>query len=324
MSNSMKGMSLITLEEFSPEQVQALLSQAIELKRKKQARLFARSLANRNFCLMFQRPSCRTRTAFAIAAADEGAQAHLMSPQEIRFGSGESIKDIARVLGRMFDGIAIRAYDTPLVEEVAEYASVPVWNALTEQHHPTQALADFMTLQENGIALPGAKMAYVGEGKANVVTSLMVAAAKLGVELRVVTPKGHHPEPSLVDRLLGWQHHDKARIVVTSDLRAGLLGADAVYADMWVPMEGDWDIAKMARDFQGYQINREAMAMTENPKAIFLHCMPAQHNLHTEFARRHPEAIETTDEVFDGPCSRAIEQAENRMHTIKAVMVSTV
>ena len=324
MSNSMKGMSLITLEEFSPEQVQALLSQAIELKRKRQARIFPRALVNRNFCLIFQRPSCRTRTAFAIAAADEGAQAHLMSPQELRFGSGESIKDIARVLGRMFDGIAIRAYDTPLVEEVAEHAGVPVWNALTEQHHPTQALADFMTLQENGIVLPGARMAYVGEGKANIVTSLMVAASKLGVELRVVTPKGHQPEPSLVDRLLGWRHHDKARIIVTSDMREGLLGADAVYADMWVPMEGDWDIARMARDFRGYRITREAMAMTGNPKAIFLHCMPAQHNQQTEFARRHLEAIETTDEVFDGPCSRAIDQAENRMHTIKALMVSTV
>jgi ornithine carbamoyltransferase len=324
MSNSMKGMSLITLEEFSPEQVQALLSQAIELKRKKKARIFPRSLDNRNFCLIFQRPSCRTRTAFAIAAADEGAQAHAMSPQEIRFGSGESIKDIARVLGRMFDGIAIRAYDTPLIEEVAEHAGVPVWNALTEQHHPTQALADYMTLQENGIMLPGAKMAYVGEGKANVVTSLMVAAAKLGVELRVVTPKGHHPEPSLVDRLLGWRHNDKARIVVTSDMREGLLGADAVYADMWVPMEGSWDIPAMARDFHGYQIDREAMAMTENPRAIFLHCMPAQHNLQTEFARKFPEAIEATDDVFDGPLSRAIDQAENRMHTIKALMVSTV
>ena len=324
MSNSMKGMSLITLEEFSPEQVQALLSQGIELKRKKRARIFPRTLVNRNFCLIFQRPSCRTRTAFTIAAADEGAQAHLMSPQELRFGSGESIQDIARVLGRMFDGIAIRAYDTPLIEEVAEHAGVPVWNALTEQHHPTQALADFMTLQENGIPLAGARMAYVGEGKANVVTSLMVAAAKLGVELRVVTPKGHHPEPSLVDRLLGWRHHDKAKIIVTSSMREGLLGADAVYADMWVPMEGDWNIAAMARDFHGYRIDRAAMALTENPKAIFLHCMPAQHNLETEFARRHPEAIETTDEVFDGPCSRAIDQAKNRMHTIKALMVSTV
>jgi ornithine carbamoyltransferase len=324
MSNSMKGMSLITLEEFSPEQVQALLSQAIELKRKKQARIFPRSLTNRNFCLIFQRPSCRTRTAFAIAAADEGALAHAMTPQEIRFGSGESVKDIARVLGRMFDGIAIRSYDTPLIQEVAEHAGVPVWNALTEQHHPTQALADFMTLQENGIALPGAKMAYVGEGKGNVVTSLMVAAAKLGVELRVVTPKGHHPEPSLVDRLLGWANNDRAKIVVTSSMREGLLGADAVYADMWVPMEGNWDIPAMARDFRGYQINREAMAMTENPRAIFLHCMPAQHNLATEFARKFPEAIEATDEVFDGPLSRAIDQAENRMHTIKALMVSTV
>ena len=324
MSNSMKGMSLITLEEFSPEQVQALLSQAIELKRKKRARIFPRSLADRNFCLIFQRPSCRTRTAFAIAAADEGAQAHAMTPQEIRFGSGESIKDIARVLGRMFDGIAIRAYDTPLIEEVAEHAGVPVWNALTEQHHPTQALADFMTLQENGIALAGAKMAYVGEGKANVVTSLMVAAGKLGGGLRGVTPKGHHPEPSLLDRLLGWRHNDRANIIVTSSMREGLLGADAVYADMWVPMEGDWDIPAMARDFRGYQINREAMAMTENPRAIFLHCMPAQHNLQTEFARKHPEGIEATDEVFDGPLSRAIDQAENRMHTIKALMVSTV
>jgi ornithine carbamoyltransferase len=247
-----------------------------------------------------------------------------MSPQEIRFGSGESIKDIARVLGRMFDGIAIRAYDTPLIEEVAEHAGVPVWNALTEQHHPTQALADFMTLQENGIALPGAKMAYVGEGKANVVTSLMVAAAKLGVELRVVTPKGHHPEPSLVDRLLGWSRHNQARIIVTTDLHEGLQGADAVYSDMWVPLEGEHDFEGMARDFQPYRLTREAMALTANPNAIFLHCMPAQHNLETTFARRHPSTMEVTEEVFEGPLSRAIDQAENRLHTIKAVMVATV
>ena len=301
-------MDMITIEEFSPEQVQALLSQAIELKRKKQARIFPRALTNRNFCLIFQRPSCRTRTAFAIAATDEGAQAHAMSPQEIRFGSGESIKDIARVLGRMFDGIAIRAYETPLIEEVAEHAGVPVWNALTEQHHPTQALADFMTLQENGIALPGAKMAYVGEGKANVVTSLMVAAAKLGVELRVVTPKGHHPEPSLVDRLLGWRHNDQAKIIVTSDMREGLRGADAVYADMWVPMEGNWDIPAMARDFHGYQINREAMAMTENrARSSCIACGAAQS---ADRVRPSIGGDRGDGQVFDGPLSRAIDQAE--------------
>ena len=324
MSNSMKGMSLITLEEFSPEQVQALLSQSIELKRKKRARIFPRSLADRNFCMIFQRPSCRTRTAFAIAAADEGAQAHAMSPQEIRFGSGESIKDIARVLGRMFDGIAIRAYDTPLIEEVAEHAGVPVWNALTEQHHPTQALADFMTLQENGIALSGAKMAYVGEGKANVVTSLMVAAAKLGVELRVVTPKGHHPEPSLVDRLLGWRHNDQGQdrrhvryARRAAGRRRGLcrhVGADG--RELGHPGDGA-RLPRLPDQPRGDGDDRESARALPA-----LHAGAAQPA--TEFARKYPEAIEATDEVFDGPLSRAIDQAENRMHTIKALMVSTV
>jgi ornithine carbamoyltransferase len=324
MSNSMKGMSMITLEEFSAEQIAALIAQALELKRKKQQRIFPRSLVNRNFCLIFLRPSCRTRAAFAVAAADEGANAQVISREEIRFGHGESVKDIARVLGRMFDGIAIRAYDNRLIEELAEHAGVPVWNALSEQHHPTQALADLMTLQENGIALSGGKMTYIGEGKANVITSLMVAAAKVGLELRIVTPPGHAPEQSLVDRLLGWSRHNQARIVVTSDLREGLAGADAVYSDMWVPLEGDHDFEGMARDFQPYRLTAEAMALTENPNAIFLHCMPAQHNLETAFARRHPSAMEVTEAVFEGPRSRAIDQAENRLHTIKAVMVSTV
>ena len=324
MSNSMKGMSLVTLEEFSSEQIEALIAQSLELKRKKQQRIFPRALVNRNFCLIFLRPSCRTRAAFAVAAADEGANAQVIAKEEIRFGHGESVKDIARVLGRMFDGIAIRAYDNRLIEELAEHAGVPVWNALSEQHHPTQALADLMTLQENGIPLSGGKMAYIGEGKANVITSLMVAAAKVGLELRVVTPPGHEPEPSLVDRLLGWSPRNQARILVTNDLREGLQGADAVYSDMWVPMEGEYDIEAMARDFQPYRITREAMAMTENPSAIFLHCMPAQHNFDTSFARKNPTALEVTDEVFEGPLSRAIDQAENRLHTIKAVMVATV
>ncbi|MBL9034854.1 MAG: ornithine carbamoyltransferase [Rhodospirillaceae bacterium] len=324
MSNSMKGMSLVTLEEFSSEQIEAIVAQSIELKRKKQQRIFPRALVNRNFCLIFLRPSCRTRAAFAVAAADEGANAQVIAKEEIRFGQGESVKDIARVLGRMFDGIAIRAYDNHLIEEVAEHAGVPVWNALSEQHHPTQALADLMTLQENGIRLCGGKMTFIGEGKANVITSLMVAAAKVGLELRIVTPPGHEPEPSLVDRLLGWSPRNQARILVTNDLREGLQGTDAVYSDMWVPMEGDWDIEAMARDFQPYRLTREAMAMTENPNAIFLHCMPAQHNFETAFARKFPSTIEVTDEVFEGPRSRAIDQAENRLHTIKSVMVATV
>lgn len=324
MSNSMKGMSMITLEEFSSEQIAALVAQALELKRKKQQRIFPRALVNRNFCLIFLRPSCRTRAAFAVAAADEGATAQVIGREEIRFGQGESVKDIARVLGRMFDGIAIRCHDNRLIEELAEHAGVPVWNALSEQHHPTQALADLMTLRENGIPLNGGKMTYIGEGRANVITSLMVAAAKVGLELRIVTPPGHAPEQSLVDRLLGWSRHNQARVIVTTDLREGLRGADAVYSDMWVPLEGEYDFEAMARDFQPYRLTREAMALTENPNAIFLHCMPAQHNLETAFARRHPSTMEVTEEVFESPLSRAIDQAENRLHTIKAVMVSTV
>ena len=323
MSNSMKGMSMITLEEFSSEQIAALVAQALELKRKKQQRIFPRTLVNRNFCLIFLRPSCRTRAAFAVAAADEGANAQVIAREEVRFGQGESVKDIARVLGRMFDGIAIRCHDNRLIEELAEHAGVPVWNALSEQHHPTQALADLMTLQENGIPLSGGRMTYIGEGKANVITSLMVAAARVGLELRIVTPSGHEPEQSLVDRLMGWGRNE-ARILVTTDLREGLQGADAVYSDMWVPLEGEHDFEGMARDFQPYRLTREAMALTENPRAIFLHCMPAQHNLETAFARRHPSTMEVTEDVFEGPQSRAIDQAENRLHTIKAVMVSTV
>jgi ornithine carbamoyltransferase len=323
-TESMKGKSLITLEDLSTGQILTLIHDAILRKQMKRNRVFPRKLQHSNIGLIFLRPSCRTRASFMVAATDEGAHPHVFAADELRFGSGESIKDIARVLGRLFDGIAIRSHETSLIEEVAAYAGVPVWNAMSNEHHPTQVLADLMTIAENGIDIEGAAMAYVGHGRGNVVISLMAGAAKMGMELRLVAPPGTEPEPELVARLFGPDKHPKARLIVTDDPEEGLDNAQVVYGDMWVYMDTGEDIAALTQGFRDYRITRHMMRLTGRSDTILLHCLPSQHNLETAFARAHPYAIDTEDAVFEGPRNRAFDQAENRMHTIKALMLATI
>lgn len=321
-SISLKGRDLITIEDLSGEEIVALVDRAIRRKSAiRQGSPVERALTGKHICLIFMRPSCRTRAAFSVAALDEGANPHAMSAEEIRLGQGESIRDIARVLSRMFAGIAIRTDDTATIREFARHADVPVWNAMSNEHHPTQALADIMTLRESGI-IAGEKLAFVGHGRGNVCVSLMGAAAKTGLKLTIVTPPGCEPDPAVIARLQGL--HPQAELKATTDVAKGVLGARAVYADMWVNMcFTGMSVEQQIVGFEPYRVTEELMRMTMQRGSIFLHCMPSQHNNETAFARAHPTALDTDDEVFEGPRSRVIDQAENRLHTIRALIAAT-
>ncbi len=324
MSTAMKGRCLLTLEEFSASEVNQLIALARDLKRQKAEREFAKRLANRNFCLVSLKPSARTRSAFVVAAADEGAHLEIFSAEDIRFGTKESVKDIARVLGRMFDGIAFRGFGHQIAVELAEYAGVPVWNGLTDDHHPTQALADLMAIEEEFGRCQGVKVAYVGDGRNNMVTSLAIGALKTGLDLRIVAPVELQPAAEAIAAWTARPEHPDATITVTADIAAGIGDCDVVYGDVWVSMGEEDSIAERIRLLGAYKVTEQVMAATGKPAAIYLHCLPALHALDPDFARTYPGIMEVADDVFEGPRSRVFDQAENRMHTIKAVMVATV
>ena len=324
MPVNLKGKSLLTLEEYSAVEIDHLIFQAIVLKELKRSRVFPKGLANRNFCLVFLKPSIRTRTSFVVAASDEGAHVETLDSKDIRFGLKESVKDIARVLGRMFDGIAFRGFDHCVVEELARYSGVPVWNGLTDDHHPTQVLADLMTIKERFGRVEGTRLAYVGDGRNNIANSLMIAASKMGIDLRIVAPAALQPTAQRVQQSQRAGSHPIARIMVTSDIVAGVKDCHAIYGDIWVSMGEEHLVHERIRQLKGYKITAETMVATGRDDAIYLHCQPALHDLETEFARQHPDVLEVSDELYEGPRSLVFEQAENRMHTIKALMVSTV
>jgi len=321
---NLKGRSCLTLEEFSAVEIGNLLDDALSLKADKRARVFGRHLANRNICLIFLKPSCRTRVAFAVAAADEGAHVEILSKDDLRFGVKETVKDIARVLGRMFDGIAFRGFDHAIVEALAKHAGVPVWNALSDEHHPTQALADLMILREEFGRLQGLKLAYVGDGRNNVVTSLAVASLKMGIDLSIVAPPELQPNGAMVAQLDRLKIGSTGSVRVTADAAEGLAGADAVYSDVWVSMGEEALLETRIAQLRHLKVTPALMALTGKAETIYLHCLPALHDLDTEFARAHPDACEVDDAVFEGPQSRVFDQAENRMHTIKALMVASI
>ncbi|MGB7369904.1 ornithine carbamoyltransferase [Erythrobacter sp.] len=320
---SMKGMSLLTLEEFSGDQITQLIDRAIELKNLKQARKFPKNLENRNFCLVFLKPSTRTRTSFVVASCDEGAHLEIFGHEDIRFGIKESVKDIARVMGRMFDGIAFRGYDHSVVEDLARYSGVPVWNGLSDDHHPTQALADLMSLKEEFGEIRGRKLAFVGDGSSNVVRSLVIAGAKTGLDFRVVSPTELQPDRATIEPYLTAADPD-FRLTITEDVTEGVAGCDAIYGDIWLSMGEEHLVKHRIEILEPYRIDEAMFAKTGNAKAIFLHCLPALHDDETEFAKSHPGVIDVTDDVFEGARSRVFDQSENRMHTIKAIMVETV
>jgi len=323
MPISLKGRSLLTLRDFGADEIRHMIDTAADLKAAKRSGILPRRLAGKNIALIFLKPSTRTRAAFAVAAADEGANLEVLPPHDIRFGEKESVKDIARVLGRFFDGIVFRGFEHERVREIALWAGVPVWNALCDTYHPTQVLADLLTVREVFGRIRGVRLAYVGDARNNLARSLMIGATKMGVDLRILAPPELSPSPELVKELMN-EAAVGANIRVTREPREALEGCEAVYNDVWVSMGEEHLVAERVALLRAFKVTPRLMALTGRPDTIYLHCLPALHDDSTEFARAHPEVCEVSDEVFESPQSRVFDQAENRMHTAKAVMVLTL
>ncbi len=323
------GRSFLKLMDYTPEEITYLLDLAAELKAKKKEGVAHNCLTGKNIALIFEKTSTRTRCAFEVAAYDLGMNVTYLDPSASQIGKKESIPDTARVLGRMYDGIEYRGFAQEIVEELAAYAGVPVWNGLTNEFHPTQMLADMLTIREHFGSLRGKKLVYMGDARYNMGRSLMVACAKLGMQFTACTSKKYFPEESLVSYCRETAAQTGAEITLTEDVLAGTKEADIVYTDVWVSMgepEEVWE--ERLRDLMPYQVNRAAM---ENAKkeAVFMHCLPAFHDRKTAIGEEvykkfgHAE-LEVTNEVFEGARSIVFDEAENRMHTIKAVMLATL
>ncbi len=314
MGADLKGRSLVSMRNHTREEIALLLDAAAEARERKRAGERPQRLAGRNIAVVFLKPSSRTRAAFVVAASDEGAHAEVLRAEDVRFGVKESVKDIARVLGRLYDGIAFRGHGEDVIEALVEHSGVPVWNALTERYHPTQALADMLTIRDEFGSLDGLAMTYVGDGRNNVARSLGIAAAKMGFELRILAPRELQLPGDELSELGG-------AVVATDEPRRALDGSAAVYNDVWVSMGEEAELERRIALLRDFKVTPDLMALTGRDDTIYLHCLPAFHDLETEFARAHPDVREVDDEVFEGPRSRVFDQAENRMHTAKALMV---
>lgn len=334
MAFNMKNRHLLSLVHHSEREIHYLIDLARDLKRAKYAGTEKQLLKGKNIALIFEKTSTRTRCAFEVAAHDQGANVTYIGSSGSQIGHKESMKDTARVLGRMYDGIEYRGYQQSIVQELADYAGVPVWNGLTDEFHPTQMLADVLTMQEyaNGKPLNEIKYAYVGDARNNMGNSLLLIGAKLGMDVRISGPKSLFPEPNLVAMCEQFARQSGARIMVTDDVKQAVKGVDFIHTDVWVSM-GEPIESWGARidELTPYQINQELIAATGNPHVKFMHCLPAFHNSETtvgrEIAQQYPQfqnGIEVTEEIFESPINIAFEQAENRMHTIKAVIVSSL
>jgi ornithine carbamoyltransferase len=319
--NGLLGRNLINLDEITGSEVMDIVDEALLLKTARRGGLAnRRSMADRHVALIFLRPSFRTRCAFSIATLDCGGHPHLLDPKEIRLGSQESLRDIARVLSRMFDLAVIRCNDTMMLQELDRHLDIPIWNAMTDQDHPTQVIADLMTLVENDINPAGARLAFLGHGRGNVCSSLIKVAMKVGMTVSVVTPPGLEPEARYLAELRDRAEHRGGKIFVTNKVAEGVEGADAVYADVWSNTDQPTaDIEAEVEPFQPYRVTPKVMRMTGKASTIFLHCMPSFHSPDTEYARLHPTSLDTDDAVFEGAQSRVIDEAENRLHVVKAL-----
>lgn len=326
---NLKGRDFLKLLDFTPEEIQYLLDLAAELKEKKRNGIRHDNLYGKNIALIFEKTSTRTRCAFEVAAHDLGMNVTYLDSNGSQIGKKESIADTARVLGKMFDGIEYRGYGQAIVEELAQYAQVPVWNGLTNEFHPTQILADFLTIQEHFARLKGLHFVYMGDARYNMGNSLMVGCAKMGVHFTACAPKKYFPDPDLIETCQKLADVSGAVLQFEEDPMVATKGADVLYTDIWVSMGEPiavWD--ERIHDLAPYQINRKLME-NAGPQARFMHCLPAYHDHKTivgkEMGERfHRDAMEVTDEVFEGPQSIVFDEAENRMHTIKAVMAATL
>ena len=331
MAYNLRNRSFLKLLDFSPKEIQYLLDLAADLKKAKYTGTEQPTLKGKNIALIFEKTSTRTRCAFETAAYDQGAHVTYLGPTGSQIGVKESMKDTARVLGRMYDGIEYRGFAQKTVEELAEYAGVPVWNGLTNEFHPTQILADFLTMREHtDKPLNQVSYAYLGDARFNMGNSLLVGGAKMGMDVRIVAPKALQPAKELVDKCMEIAKETGARITITDNPQEGVKGCDFLYTDVWVSMGEPAEVwAERIGMLKPYQVNSALMKATGNPACKFMHCLPAYHNLETQVGRDVHEkfgldGIEVTEEVFESPASIVFDEAENRLHTIKAVMVATL
>ena len=328
MSINLKNRNLLTLLDFTPEEIQYLLDLAAELKAKKKAGELHDMFRGKNIALIFEKNSTRTRCSFEVAAYDLGMGVTYLDPLGSQIGKKESIADTARVLGRMFDGIEYRGFGQEIVEELAKHAGVPVWNGLTNEYHPTQVLADMLTIIEHKGHLKGIKLVYMGDARYNMGNSLMIASAKMGMDFVACAPKKYHPNKELVDKCLEIAKETGAKITLTENIE-DIKGADVIYTDVWVSMgEPDEVWASRIKELSPYQVNKKAMDIA-GEQALFMHCLPAFHDLKTTIGKEiskkfHIDEMEVTDEVFESKNSIVFDEAENRMHTIKAVIVASL
>lgn len=331
MSINLKNRSFLKLLDFSPEEIHYLLQLSFDLKKARYAGTEQPGLKGKNIALIFEKTSTRTRCAFEVAAFDQGAHVSYLGPTGTQMGNKESIKDTARVLGRMYDGIEYRGYGQEIVETLARYAGVPVWNGLTDEFHPTQVLADLMTMKEQlPLSLNEMRFCYLGDARNNMGNSLLIGAAKMGMDFRAAAPAQCQPSENLVRQAYDIARQTGARILITDDIDKAVKDVDFLYTDVWLSMgepENMWE--QRIRLLLPYQVNAAIIKKTGNPKVKFLHCLPAFHNRETrtgeELYRKFGiEAMEVTDEVFESEASVVFEESENRLHTIKAVMVATL
>ncbi|HEH9830053.1 TPA: ornithine carbamoyltransferase [Pasteurella multocida] len=332
MPLNLRHRHFLRLMDFTPTEIQFLLDLSANLKKAKYTGTEQPRLKGKNIALIFEKTSTRTRCSFEVAAYDQGANVTYISPSGSQIGHKESMKDTARVLGRMYDGIQYRGYGQELVEILAQYSGVPVWNGLTDDFHPTQILADFLTMLEHGEGkrLNQMKMAYLGDARNNMGNSFVEGAALMGMDLRLVAPKAYWPEQKLLDEVAEMAKKTGAKITCTENVEEGVKGVDFLYTDIWVSMgepEEAWE--QRINLMKPYQVNKALLEKTGNPKVKFMHCLPAFHDENTtvgkEMAQKYGmNGLEVTDEVFESDASIVFDEAENRMHTIKAVMVATL
>jgi len=331
MAFNLKNRSFLKLLDFSPEEIKFLLNLSFDLKKAKYSGTEQPRLKGKNIALIFEKTSTRTRCAFEVAAHDQGADITYLDPVSSQIGHKESVKDTARVLGRMFDAIEYRGHGQDIVETLARYSGVPVWNGLTNEFHPTQVLADLMTMIEHSDKpLHQLRFCYLGDARNNMGNSLMVGCAKMGIDFRAAAPSACQPAKELVKTCKAIGESTGAKITITEDLAKAVQQADFLYTDVWVSMGEPGSVWKdRIKLLKPYQVNKKVLALTGNPGVKFLHCLPAFHNRETKLGEEiHQkfgiDSMEVTDEVFESPASIVFDQAENRVHTIKAVMVATL
>lgn len=329
MPLNLKGKSLLTWKDFRRDEMEYLLQLALDLKAKKRAGIKGDLLEGKNIVLLFEKTSTRTRCAFEVAAYDEGANVTFLGAGDSQMSKKESIEDTAKVLGRYYDGIEYRGFKQEIVENLARHAGVPVWNGLTDQYHPTQVLADFMTIKEHfEMPLSKLKLAYVGDARNNMGNSLLIASTKLGMDFTAIAPKSLWPDQALVEELSPIADETGSRVVL-SENSSDVAGADIIYTDVWVSMGEEAQFEERIRMLKPYQVNMDMIRKTGKKDVLFLHCLPSFHDLNTTVAQDIYERfglteMEVTDEVFRSKYSKVFDQAENRMHSIKAIMVATI